>query len=175
MENLKVSELKDGYYQFGNKGAVWSNETHIAKSGQSGTLCGTPMLSSNWARIENHTEIGCPKCLQIYNDMNLIFKFTRPALWFCKNDKISLHELYTYFTRKSVNELLEYGYLELSLKDNFSPTQRLMLAVGGSILQMSVKLSTIKIPELLQTFEEFKKFQIDEKEKNNLSEDGKSE
>jgi hypothetical protein len=47
-----------------------------------------------------------------------------------------------------------------------------MLAVGGSILQMSGKFSTIKIPELLQTFEEFKKY---EKEKNNLSEDGKSE
>lgn len=172
MENLKVSELKDGYYQFGNKGAVWSNETHIAKSGQSGTLCGTPMLSSNWARIENHTEIGCPKCLQIYNDMNLIFKFTRPALWFCKNDKISLHKLYTYFTEKSVNELLEYGYL---VKDNLSPFQMLILAVRDSNLEISNKLSRLKTHELLQTFEEFKKFQIDEKEKNNLSEDGKSE
>jgi hypothetical protein len=33
----------------------------------------------------------------------------------------------------------------------------------------------LKTSDFSQTFEEFKKFQIDEKEKNNLSEDGKSE
>lgn len=111
MENLKVSELKDGYYQFGNKGAVWSNETHIAKSGQSGTLCGTPMLSSNWARIYEHTEIGCQKCLTTYSDFKNQYKFTRPALWFCKNDEINLDKLKSYFTQKAIDELIQYGYL----------------------------------------------------------------
>jgi hypothetical protein len=111
MENLKVSELKDGYYQFGNKGAVWSNETHIAKSGQSGTLCGTPMLSSNWARIYNHTEIGCQKCLITYSDLTSQYKFTRPALWFCKNDKVSMPEINKYFTKECFDQLVEYGYI----------------------------------------------------------------
>lgn len=65
---MKASNLKNPFYQFGNKGAVWSNETHIAESGSfSGTtLCGTPMLSSNWASIEEHPTIGCKKCLAVY-------------------------------------------------------------------------------------------------------------
>jgi hypothetical protein len=130
MENLKVSELKDGYYQFGNKGAVWSNQTHIAKSGQSGTLCGTPMLSSNWARIENHTEIGCAKCLKLYNQMNIFFVFKKPTLWFCENNEISLNELYSYFTKKTINELLKNEYLELDMKRYFSPTERLLIQVA---------------------------------------------
>jgi hypothetical protein len=52
------------YYIFGNKGAVWTNKAHAAKSGDTGTLCGTPMLSSNWAKIEGVTEVGCPECLR---------------------------------------------------------------------------------------------------------------
>jgi hypothetical protein len=65
---MKASSLKNPFYHYGNKGAVWSNETHIAESGSfSGeTLCGTPMLASNWARIENHETIGCPSCLTAY-------------------------------------------------------------------------------------------------------------
>lgn len=63
---MKASNLKNPYYQFGNKGAVWANETHIAESSNSATLCGTPMLSSNWARIEEHPTIGCKKCLAVY-------------------------------------------------------------------------------------------------------------
>jgi hypothetical protein len=63
---MKITELTTGFYQFGNKGNVWSNQTHIAKGGRSRTLCGVPMLSSNWADIEDHQEIGCPKCLAIY-------------------------------------------------------------------------------------------------------------
>jgi len=66
---MKVSELKESYYMFGNKGNVWSNTAHIAKSDMSGTtLCGTPMLSNNWARIEKVEEIGCPECLAIYKE-----------------------------------------------------------------------------------------------------------
>ena len=62
---MKASNLKNPFYHYGNKGAVWSNETHIAESGSfSGvTLCGTPMLASNWARIEEHPTIGCTDCL----------------------------------------------------------------------------------------------------------------
>jgi hypothetical protein len=62
---MKTNKLQEGYYMFGNKGAVWANEAHIAHTG-SETLCGTPMLSSNWARIEGLEEVNCPKCLAIY-------------------------------------------------------------------------------------------------------------
>ena len=51
---------------FGNKGALWSNAAHIAKSGSPTTLCSTPMLSTNWCRIEEVKEIGCPECLMEY-------------------------------------------------------------------------------------------------------------
>lgn len=67
---MKVSELKEGYYMFGNKGTVWNNTAHIAKSGFHGTtLCDTPMLSTNWARIEGLEEIGCPECLAKYKEI----------------------------------------------------------------------------------------------------------
>jgi hypothetical protein len=62
---MKTADLKAGYYMFGNKGAVWSNTVHIAKSGP-GTLCGTPMLSGNHAKYEGVQEIGCKECLTIY-------------------------------------------------------------------------------------------------------------
>lgn len=66
---MQTSDLKTNYYIFGNKGNVWSNQCHIAHSGTfSGTtLCGVPMLSSNWARIEQVDHIGCDKCKEIYN------------------------------------------------------------------------------------------------------------
>lgn len=65
--NIKKSDLKPGYSIFGNKGNVWNNACHISKDGHSSTtLCGVPMLSSNWARIEDVQEIGCPDCLGIY-------------------------------------------------------------------------------------------------------------
>jgi hypothetical protein len=63
---MQESELKKGYHKFGNKGACWSNEVHITKSGGNGTLCGVPCLSSNWARIWEHDEIKCPECLKLY-------------------------------------------------------------------------------------------------------------
>lgn len=63
---LKVSELKNGYIVFGNKGAVWTNTCHISNGSN---LCGTPSLSSNWARIENVEHIGCPECLEIYKKL----------------------------------------------------------------------------------------------------------
>jgi len=65
---MNVSELKPGYSIFGNKGNVWTNTAHIAKSDFSGrTMCGVPMLSNNWARIEGVKTIGCPQCLLMYN------------------------------------------------------------------------------------------------------------
>ena len=57
--------LKPTYSIFGNKGNVWSDECHIAKSGGR-TLCDVPMLSSNWARIENVQVAKCQKCVEIY-------------------------------------------------------------------------------------------------------------
>lgn len=60
---MNQTELSSNQYLFGNKGAVWSNQVHIAQSGNATTLCGTPMLSSNWARIEGVEVAGCPVCL----------------------------------------------------------------------------------------------------------------
>jgi hypothetical protein len=66
---MKVKDLKDGYYMFGNKGTVWGNSAHIAGSGNT-TLCGTPMLSTNWARIEELPEANCVECNRIYKEQN---------------------------------------------------------------------------------------------------------
>ena len=63
---VNVSDLKPGYMIFGNKGNVWEDTAHIYKSGE-GNLCGTPALSTNWARIEEVKTIGCPGCLKRYN------------------------------------------------------------------------------------------------------------
>jgi hypothetical protein len=63
---VNVADLKPGHSIFGNKGNVWGDTAHIYKSGE-GNLCGTPALSSNWARIEDVQTIGCPRCLARYN------------------------------------------------------------------------------------------------------------
>jgi len=67
LTRVNVSDLKPGYSVFGNKGNVWEDTAHIYKSGE-GNLCGTPALSSNWARIEEVKTIGCPNCLVRYNN-----------------------------------------------------------------------------------------------------------
>jgi hypothetical protein len=64
---VNVSDLKPGYMVFGNKGNVWNDTSHIYKSGE-GNMCGTPALSTNWARIEEVKTIGCPGCLARYKD-----------------------------------------------------------------------------------------------------------
>lgn len=64
---MNKSELKPNYSIFGNKGNVWSNACHIAKGSEPRTMCGVPMLSSNWARIEDVQEIGCADCLAAYD------------------------------------------------------------------------------------------------------------
>ena len=63
---MNQDKLNSGYYLFGGKGDVWSNTAHIAKSGQSITLCGRPMLSSNWVRISDVKHAGCPNCMVAY-------------------------------------------------------------------------------------------------------------
>jgi hypothetical protein len=63
---VKVADLKPGHMIFGNKGNVWNDTAHIYKSGE-GNLCGTPALSTNWARIEEVKTIGCPNCLARYS------------------------------------------------------------------------------------------------------------
>ncbi len=67
---MKVSDLKPAFYLFGNKGTVWSDNAHIAKGSESVTLCGTPMLSTNWASINNLEHANCTKCNEIYNIVN---------------------------------------------------------------------------------------------------------
>ena len=66
---MSVDQLDNNHYMFGNKGAVWSNKVHIAKSGDAVTLCGTPMLSSNHAKYEGVEHIGCPSCLAKYHNL----------------------------------------------------------------------------------------------------------
>ena len=66
LTRVNVADLKPGHMIFGNKGNVWNDTAHIYKSGE-GNLCGTPALSSNWARIEGVETIGCPGCLEKYN------------------------------------------------------------------------------------------------------------
>lgn len=68
---MKTENLSDGFFQFGNKGAIWSNKTHIASNSATVTLCGTPMLSSNWANITKHQEIHCQECLERYELVEL--------------------------------------------------------------------------------------------------------
>ena len=71
---MKIHYLDAKNYLFGNKGAVWSNAIHIANSGQHTTRCGTPMLSSNWAAINELTEEHglCPECKKSYDEDNKI-------------------------------------------------------------------------------------------------------
>ena len=66
---MNTKDLKSDYSIYGNKGNVWSNTAHIYKS-ETGNLCGTPALASNWARIEGVEHIGCPECLKVYQTEN---------------------------------------------------------------------------------------------------------
>lgn len=79
---MDIKKLKSDEYIFGNKGAVWSNEAHIGKSGYqtdglTTTLCGTYMLSNNHAYYQGVKEIGCKKCLAKWNE---IHKDEKPSI-----------------------------------------------------------------------------------------------
>jgi hypothetical protein len=70
METISVNNLKKGYSIFGNKGAVWGKTCHIKRDGfASTTLCGTPMLSSNYAQSEKVETIGCSECIKVYKQI----------------------------------------------------------------------------------------------------------
>ena len=63
MTKKSIKELGPEYSIFGGKGNVWTSTSHAYKNGQ-GNLCGTPALSTNWARLEGVEEVGCPACLE---------------------------------------------------------------------------------------------------------------
>lgn len=68
---MKTTDLNPDFHMFGNKGTVWNNSAHIAKNNSALTLCNTPMLSTNWAKIEKLGIIGCQECVQIYHLLGL--------------------------------------------------------------------------------------------------------
>lgn len=91
---MKTKDLKKGFHIWGNKGAVWSNKCHIAEDGfSSTTLCGIPMLSNNWARIDNIVEIGCEECIKLYDDKNNPYQMKKSQ--FSINDGKTYHDGFT--------------------------------------------------------------------------------
>ena len=62
----KETAEKNGYYLFGGKGDVWSNTAHLSKGMLATTLCGRPMLSTNWVRINEVPEVGCDVCARLF-------------------------------------------------------------------------------------------------------------
>lgn len=63
----KETAEKHGYYLFGGKGDVWSNTAHLSHGGMATTLCGRPMLSTNWVRINEVNEVGCDECSRLFH------------------------------------------------------------------------------------------------------------
>ena len=63
----KETAEKHGYYLFGGKGDVWSNTAHLSKGSMATTLCGRPMLSTNWVRINEVNEVGCIECSGLFD------------------------------------------------------------------------------------------------------------
>jgi len=67
---MNIKSLKSNQSIYGNKGNVWNNTAHIYESGV-GTLCNTPALASNWAKIEGVEVIGCARCLEAFKKASL--------------------------------------------------------------------------------------------------------
>lgn len=64
---MKQTFLDSCHMLYGNKGAVWTDQVHICETGfSSSTLCGVPMLSTNWAAQAGIKKPGCLKCRTIY-------------------------------------------------------------------------------------------------------------
>jgi hypothetical protein len=63
----KETAEKHGYYLFGGKGDAWSNTAHLSKGGMVTTLCGRPMLSTNWVRINEVQDVGCAECSRLFH------------------------------------------------------------------------------------------------------------
>ena len=69
---MKQTFLDSCHMLYGNKGVVWTNSVHICETGfNSSTLCGVPMLSTNWAAVEEVEKPGCLKCRTIYTCKNM--------------------------------------------------------------------------------------------------------
>lgn len=68
MQNIQEKDLPSNMSLYGNKGALWENKAHISAPG--GLLCGTPALATNHAKLNGLTEIGCPKCIEKFNELN---------------------------------------------------------------------------------------------------------
>lgn len=69
-KTIKISKEtaeKNGYYLFGGKGDVWSDTAHLSHGGMATTLCGRPMLSTNWVRINEVNEVGCDECSRLFH------------------------------------------------------------------------------------------------------------
>ena len=69
-KTIKISKEtaeRNGYYLFGGKGDVWSDTAHLSHGGMSTTLCGRPMLSTNWVRINEVNEVGCDECARLFD------------------------------------------------------------------------------------------------------------
>lgn len=64
--NFKIHMVDAEHYLFGGKGDVWGNTIHIARKGAE-TLCGKPMLSTNWAGFEEAPTAGCKVCITMHN------------------------------------------------------------------------------------------------------------
>ena len=71
---MKIHYVDATHYLFGGKRDVWGNTAHITETGindkgqfHTTTMCGRPMLSSNWVAIQEVKEAGCPECLKLYN------------------------------------------------------------------------------------------------------------
>lgn len=54
--------MNKNYYVYGNKGSLWSNNAHAAFPGESTTVCGKPMLATNWCGIQGVNEVQCEEC-----------------------------------------------------------------------------------------------------------------
>ena len=63
----KETAEKNRYYLFGGKGDVWSNTAHLSHGGMATTLCGRPMLSTNWVRINEVNEVVCDVCSRLFD------------------------------------------------------------------------------------------------------------
>jgi len=63
----KETAEKHGYYLFGGKGDVWSNTAHLSHGRMPTTLCGRPMLSTNWVRINEVNVVGCDVCSRLFD------------------------------------------------------------------------------------------------------------
>jgi hypothetical protein len=63
----KSTAEKHAYYLFGGKGDVWSNTAHLSKGLMATTLCGRPMLSTNWVRINEVNVVGCIECSRLFD------------------------------------------------------------------------------------------------------------